>query len=80
MRARPRSGVDVGREALAGEGAKGIVDGPTEVHKLTIARQVLTDYHAAPDIWPSEFKPRKLVNARRKFDELLDRRVPDAAT
>ncbi len=62
-----------------GRGAMGIVDGPTEVHKLTIARQVLKDYHAAPDMWPSEFKPRKLVNARRRFDEMLDRRVPDPA-
>jgi hypothetical protein len=30
-------------------------------------------------MWPSEFKPRKLVDARRRFDEILDRRVPDVA-
>jgi acyl-CoA dehydrogenase len=62
-----------------GSGSMGIVDGPTEVHKVTIARQVLKDYKPSPDMWPSEFKPRKLVDARRRFDEILDRRVPDVA-
>jgi acyl-CoA dehydrogenase len=47
----------------------GIMDGPSEVHKVTIARQVLKEYEASPDMWPSEFVPRKLVNARRAFDE-----------
>jgi acyl-CoA dehydrogenase len=63
-----------------GSSAMGIVDGPTEVHKVTIARQVLKDHRAAPDMWPTEFKPRRLVQARRQFDEALDRRVPDDAT
>jgi len=61
-------------------GAMGVVDGPTEVHKITIARQVLKDYEPAADLWPSEFKPRRLVEARRRFDEILDRRVPDGPT
>jgi acyl-CoA dehydrogenase len=66
---------------LSSEGiAMGIVDGPTEVHKVTIARQVLKDYHAASDMWPTEFKPRQLVMARRRFDEILARRVTDGAT
>ncbi len=63
-----------------GSGAMGIVDGPTEVHKVTIARQVLKDYKAAPDMWPSEFKPRKLIDARRRFDGILDRRVTESST
>jgi hypothetical protein len=58
----------------------GIVDGPTEVHKVTIARQVLKDYKAAPDAWPTAFKPRQLTQARRRFDEALERRVPDDGT
>jgi acyl-CoA dehydrogenase len=63
-----------------GGGAMGIVDGPTEVHKVTIARQVLKDYQPAPDMWPTEFRPRKMVAARRRFDEILERRVPDDGT
>jgi acyl-CoA dehydrogenase len=47
----------------------GIMDGPSEVHKVTIARQVLKSYDAAPDMWPSEFVPRKMVNARRQFED-----------
>jgi acyl-CoA dehydrogenase len=63
-----------------GGGGMGVVDGPTEVHKVTIARQVLKDHKAAPDMWPSEFKPRKLIDARRRFDAIVDRRVADAGT
>ena len=61
-------------------GAMGIVDGPTEVHKVTIARQVLKDYQPAPDAWPTAFIPRQLTQARRRFDEAVERRVPDHAT
>jgi acyl-CoA dehydrogenase len=66
---------------LHGGGAMmGIVDGPTEVHKVTIARQVLKGYQSAPDMWPSEFVPRKMVGARRQFDEQVERRVHDPST
>ncbi|HVT77648.1 MAG TPA: acyl-CoA dehydrogenase family protein, partial [Acidimicrobiales bacterium] len=51
----------------------GIMDGPSEVHKVTIARQVLKDYEASPDMWPTEFVPRKLVNARRNFESNIDK-------
>jgi hypothetical protein len=51
----------------------GIMDGPSEVHKVTIARQVLKQYEAAPDVWPTEFVPRKLVNARRDFEANVDK-------
>jgi acyl-CoA dehydrogenase len=61
-------------------GVMGVVDGPTEVHKITIARQVLKDHRPAPDAWPTQFKPRQLTLARRRFDEILERRVPDDGT
>jgi len=32
----------------------GLADGPTEVHKVTLARQVLKGYEPAPDLFPSE--------------------------
>lgn len=65
---------------LGGAGAAmSIVDGPTEVHKVTVARQVLRGYEASPDMWPTNFRPRKLVEARKAFDEILARRVPDPA-
>jgi acyl-CoA dehydrogenase len=64
----------------AGIGAMGIVDGPTEVHKVTVAKRVLKRYKPSPDLWPSEFRPRKIVEARRKFEALVERRVADGPT
>jgi len=62
-----------------GTGMMGIMDGPTEVHKVTVARQVLKEHQPSPDLWPTEFGPRKLVDARRRFDEMVDKLDPDDA-
>jgi hypothetical protein len=58
----------------------GLVDGPTEVHKVAIARQVLKDHRPHADGWPSELRPRKLVAARHRFEDMVHERAPDAAT
>ena len=29
-----------------------VVDGPTEVHKVTVAREVLKEYEPSPGLWP----------------------------
>jgi acyl-CoA dehydrogenase len=50
----------------------GIADGPTEVHKLTVARQVLRDYQPADGMWPSEWIPGKLEAAKAKFAEYME--------
>ncbi len=50
----------------------GIMDGPTEVHKVSVARQVLKGYEPSPDLWPTELGPRKVVAARRRIDEMID--------
>ena len=60
-----------------GGGAMGLVDGPTEVHKFTIAKQVLKDHRPHDDGWPSQFKPRRLVGARQRFDEMIEERFDD---
>jgi acyl-CoA dehydrogenase len=53
----------------------GLVDGPSEVHRVTVARQILKRYKGAPDDWPSEHLPRKLAAARQKFAEHLEHEV-----
>jgi acyl-CoA dehydrogenase len=57
-----------------GGGVMALVDGPSEVHKFTVAKQVLKQYQPHPDGWPTQFRPRKLVDARRRFDEIVDER------
>ncbi|WP_210588543.1 acyl-CoA dehydrogenase family protein [Streptomyces sp. GESEQ-35] len=56
---------------LLGASVLGIADGPTEVHKVTVARQLLRDYKPSDDLWPSEYLPRRLDAARVKYAEFL---------
>jgi acyl-CoA dehydrogenase len=65
----PFSRMMVGAQVMA------IADGPTEVHKLTIARQVLRDYKASDGLWPSEHLPTRRAAARERFAHLLDHEV-----
>jgi hypothetical protein len=63
--------------ALGSGAGMGLVDGPTEVHKFTIAKQVLKDYRPHQDGWPSQFKPRRLVAARHRFEDMVQERFDD---
>jgi acyl-CoA dehydrogenase len=47
-----------------------LVDGPTEVHRTTVARQVLKRYHPVEGLWPSEHLPAKLAAAQAKYPSL----------
>ena len=49
----------------------GLADGPTEVHKVTVARLLLKGYPAAPDLFPSEHVLRKKAEAEAKFADRL---------
>ncbi len=53
----------------------GLADGPTEVHKVTVARQILRDYRPSDDIWPTEHLPKRVAAAREKFAEYLEHEV-----
>jgi len=55
----------------------GIADGPTEVHKFTVAREVLKDYSPAEGDWPSEHLPERRAAARAEYADLLERSVAD---
>jgi acyl-CoA dehydrogenase len=45
----------------------GLVDGPTEVHRTTVARQVLKGYQPVDGLWPSQHLPTRIAEARRKY-------------
>jgi acyl-CoA dehydrogenase len=49
----------------------GIADGVDEVHKVTVARNVLKGYRPHDGMWPTEYIPAKRENARKKYTELF---------
>ncbi|HEY9556786.1 MAG TPA: acyl-CoA dehydrogenase family protein [Acidimicrobiales bacterium] len=60
---------------LVGASVMGLADGPTEVHKVTVARQLLRDHRPSDDIWPTEHLPKRKAAARAKYADLLDLEV-----
>jgi acyl-CoA dehydrogenase len=60
---------------IHGAAIMGLADGPTEVHKVTVARQLLRDYRPSDDMWPTEYIPKKLDAARERFAEYLEHEV-----
>ncbi|MBV8958306.1 MAG: acyl-CoA dehydrogenase family protein [Actinobacteria bacterium] len=60
---------------VTGAAVMGLADGPTEVHQVTIARQVLKEHKAADDAWPTEWIPRKLDAAKEKLAEFIEAEV-----
>ena len=53
----------------------GLADGPTEVHKMTVARQLLRDYRPSDGMWPSQWIPGRINSAREKFGHLVELEV-----
>jgi acyl-CoA dehydrogenase len=51
------------------------VDGPTEVHVVTVAQQVMKQHKPSLDNWPTQFRPRVLLESRRRFEEIVAERL-----
>ncbi len=49
----------------------GLADGATEVHKVTLARQVLKEYKPTDDLFPTMHLPKLRAQAHEKYDDLL---------
>ncbi len=58
---------------LFGGIALGLADGPTEAHKINLARMVLKGYEPEDPLWPSEFLSNRIERAREKYGHLVDR-------
>ena len=56
----------------AGAPTMGIADGVDEVHKATVARNVLKSYRPHEGYWPTEYYPAKRAAAKEKMQPLLD--------
>jgi acyl-CoA dehydrogenase len=50
----------------------GIADGPTEVHKVTVAKQILRDYTPSNELFPAYHLPRRRQAAREKYAAFLE--------
>ncbi|PXW32721.1 acyl-CoA dehydrogenase family protein [Nocardia sp. 348MFTsu5.1] len=55
----------------AGVLSMGLADGPTEVHKVAVARGVLKDYSPAEGLFPTDHLPTRLAAAKIKHADVL---------
>jgi acyl-CoA dehydrogenase len=53
----------------------GIADGPTEVHKITVARQVLKAYEPYEGLWPRDYLPERVAEAKARFARYLEHEI-----
>ena len=60
---------------ILGGGVMGLADGPTEVHKVTVARQLLREYSPSDDLWPTQHIPKLRQAAKEKYAEFLEHEV-----
>jgi acyl-CoA dehydrogenase len=60
---------------MLGAEIMGIADGPSEVHKVTIATQLLKDYKAADGLFPSTHIPTLRAQARARYADILEHDV-----
>jgi acyl-CoA dehydrogenase len=47
----------------------GLSDGPTEVHKVTVAREVLRDYAADDEVFPAYYRPSEQERAWKRYGQ-----------
>src|SRR3954451_1208479 len=55
-----------------------LVDGPSEVHRVTVARQLLKRYKPAEGLWPTEHLPTKVAEARELLADYIEHEVANA--
>lgn len=56
----------------------GLADGPTEVHKITVARQVLRDYSGTNGLFPTRHIPGLREDAIKRFADVIEQEVASA--
>jgi acyl-CoA dehydrogenase len=67
----PFSAWMVGAESLA------LADGPTETHKVVVARQVLKEYQPHEGLFPNGHLPTRLEAARKQYADFLEREAAE---
>jgi len=64
-------------QMLIGSEVMAVADGPTEVHKVTVARQVLREYKATDDLFPTRHLPKLRAAARDKYAAYFEAELAD---
>ena len=67
----PFTGMLIASEVMA------LADGPTEVHKSTVARQVLREHKPVDGLWPTAHLPARRAAARAKYAEHFEHQAAD---
>ena len=67
----PFAAMMIGAEVLA------IADGPTEVHKVTLASQLLKEYVPVSGPWPTAHLPSRKGDALTRYADILEREVSE---
>ena len=49
----------------------GLADGPTEVHKVKVAKQLLREFQPCSDMFPAYHRPTAQAAAREKFKSVM---------
>ena len=65
------------RDDAGGARSMAIADGPTEVHKITLARQLLKDYTPVDGLFPTGHIPTRREAARAQLADLLEHDVAE---
>jgi acyl-CoA dehydrogenase len=55
----------------------GLADGPTEVHKVTVARQVLSEYQPTSGLFPTRHLPTLRDEAVARYREVIERELAE---
>ena len=56
----------------------GLADGPTEVHKVTVARQVLGHYQGTDELFPDYHLVKRKEAALAKYADIIEQEVGNA--
>lgn len=57
----------------------GLADGPTEVHKVTVARELLKNYKPSESVFPDYHLVKREAEVKERYREVLDRHEEVAA-
>ncbi|WP_139980316.1 acyl-CoA dehydrogenase family protein [Nocardioides litoris] len=50
----------------------GLADGPTQIHKVAVARSVLSEYEPQEGVFPSQHLPTRRAAAMRRYSDVID--------